>query len=387
MILSSKFYTRLQERNLVKMATSENLPEELCIYVGFDPTATSLHIGSLIPLQIMRLAKLYGYKTIALIGSGTARIGDPTWKNSARPMLSEQEISTNAAKLKKQVQRITSPDLIVDNFEWLNMSLFDFLGRIGKFFSVNQLINLETFANRLENEQHLSFLELSYPLMQAYDFLHLYREYGCNLQIGGSDQWGNITQGVHYVNKMIEGEVYGLTSSLLLSSNGEKMGKSTAGTIFLDPDLTSPYDFWQFWRNVKDNDVQDFLIQLTELSIVEIKDLLVDLNNAKKVLADRITTTIHGQEIATEVGKMIQAIFEKGNYSELPFTSINHENSIDKILFELGVTSSISEAKRMIQGGALQIDSVRITDPNLKLDKAEHVLCYGKQRYFRVKGE
>jgi tyrosyl-tRNA synthetase len=384
---SSKLSEKLQERGLLKKATSERLPEPLCIYLGFDPTATSLHIGSLIPLQILRIAKIYGHKTIALIGSGTALVGDPTWKNRTRPILSQEEINLNAKKIKKQIQRIANPDLFVDNSEWLNLGLLQFLRETGAHFSVNQLINLETFSKRLENEEHLSFLELSYPLLQAYDFLHLHQKYGCNLQVGGSDQWGNITQGVNYVNRMIEGEVYGLTANLLLTSNGEKMGKSGEGTIFLDPELTKPYDFWQFWRNVEDDEVQDFLIQLTEMSIVEIKDLLGDLNNAKKVLADKLTSTIHSPEVAAEVRKMSESIFERGDYHLLPITLVDYSLNLDKIVFELGLNNSISEAKRSIQNGAVQLDGIRAMDPNVKLHKEEHMLCYGKHKYFRLKAK
>lgn len=383
MVGQIKLISKLLERKLLKQVTASTLPDKLCLYLGFDPTATSLHIGSLIPLQVLKIAKLYGHKIICLIGSFTSAIGDPTWKNKTRPMLDRGEILGNAGKITEQVRRIVEPDYIVDNADWLHMDLLKFLTEVGAFFSVNQLIDLETFAKRLENQQHLSFLELSYPLLQAYDFLYLNQKYGCNLQVGGSDQWGNIVQGINYVQKVSDSEVYGLTTNLRTIS-GEKMGKTTDGTIFLDSALTSIYDFWQFWRNLPDHELEDSFMQLTHLSTLEIENLLDDLTEAKKVLADLMTGTVHGLEAAREARHLSEAIFERKEYHLLPLQVVDKSFSLDRIVFELKLTESLSEARRAINGGAVQIDGVKTLDHNCTLTKETHVLCFGKQRYFRL---
>ena len=386
MIGEIKLLNKLLERRLVKQMTSEVLPDKLCLYLGFDLTAPSLHIGSLVPLQVMKIAKLYGHKTICLLGSGTTLVGDPTWKSKTRPMLDSNEIKNNAAKIKAQIQMVLEPDYILDNMDWLHMDLLKFLREVGAFFSINQLLDLETFAKRLENQEHLSFLELSYPLLGAYDFLYLNQKYGCNVQVGGSDQWGNIVQGISYVQKVTNSEVYGITSNLLTIS-GDKMGKTIGGTIFLDQNITSVYDFWQFWRNLPDQDLEDYFMQLTQLSLLEIKDLLGNLTEAKKVLADIITSMVHGVEASKEVRNISEAIFERKEYQLLPLNLIEPHLTLEKIVFELKLTESISEARRAINGGAVQIDGVKVLDHNFILNSETHILCFGKQKYFRLQAK
>jgi tyrosyl-tRNA synthetase len=328
---------------------------------------------------------MYGHKTICLIGTATTLIGDPTWKNHTRPMLDEELITHNANKILEQIARIFMPDHLVENRKWLDMSMLTFLREVGAYFSINQLINLDTFYNRLESKEHLSFLEISYPLLQAYDFLHLNLEYGCNVQVGGSDQWGNITQGIQYVKRITNKDVYGLVTELLVSSKGDKMGKTTNGAIFLDSELTSVYDFWQFWRNIDDNDVEDLLLKFTELTLREIKDLLEDCNNAKKYLADQITEMVHGKTEAINARTKSEAIFEHGNYDLLPEILVQEQITLDHVLYNIGASQSISEAKRIIQGGGVQIDGVKMLDPNHMLQNKIQIISYGKHKFFKVR--
>lgn len=381
----NQLYQRLKDRGLVKQVSSENLPNELCLFIGFDATSSSLHIGHLIPLQILHIARMYGHKTICLIGTATTLIGDPTWKNHTRPMLDEELITHNANKILEQIARIFMPDHLVENRKWLDMSMLTFLREVGAYFSINQLINLDTFYNRLESKEHLSFLEISYPLLQAYDFLHLNLEYGCNVQVGGSDQWGNITQGIQYVKRITNKDVYGLVTELLVSSKGDKMGKTSSGAIFLDSELTSVYDFWQFWRNIDDNDVEDLLLKFTELTIREIKGLLEDCNNAKKYLADQITEMVHGKTEAINARTKSEAIFEHGNYDLLTEILVQEQITLDHVLYNIGASQSISEAKRIIQGGGVQIDGVKMLDPNHMLQNKTQIISYGKHKFFKVR--
>jgi tyrosyl-tRNA synthetase len=338
-------------------------------------------------MQVLRIAKRYGHKVICLIGSITTRVGDPTWKNKTRPMLNDEDIESNCVKLKSQIDRIIKPDHILDNSEWLNMNLVTFLKDVAPFFSVNQLINLDTFYNRLANQEHLSMLELIYPCLQGYDFAYLNKYYGCNVQLGGLDQLANITQGLQYIDKTnpdADIEALGMVAELLLNANGEKMGKTTEGAIYLDEELTSSYDFWQFFRNVDDSLVKEMFLKFTEKPLIEIEDLLSDYNLAKKILADCVTSMVHGEEKATKARKKSEAIFERNDYSQLELITLSYGLSLDRVLNHIGETESIGEGKRMIQAGGVQVNGSKVLDQNFILDAGEYIIICGKSRFYKI---
>jgi tyrosyl-tRNA synthetase len=375
----------LRSRRLLKQSSSENLPELLVVYNGFDATAQSLHIGHLIVLKILSILKEFGHKTIGLIGSGTTLLGDPTWKSESRPMLSKHDIAVNAAKLKAQIIKLSNPDYMVDNIDWFGqIRMLEFMRDVASYFSVNQLTSMETFSARLRDQKHLSAMEFYYPLLQAYDFKHLLEHYNSNVQLGGSDQWGNITQGIGFVSRTTKQEVFGLVADLLVNSSGEKMGKSVSGAIYLDEKLCSPYDFWQFWRNVADDDVERFMLQLTSFTEDEIKSKLSNITDAKKALADSITTWVHGAENAIDARTKSEMIFEKNVYDELETFRFEESTELEKLLVKVGFATSFGEAKRTIESGAIHVDDTKILSPKFKFDSGEYVIRYGKKRYVRV---
>lgn len=376
----------LSQRQLLINHTSSDLPEKLCVYVGIDATKDSLHVGTLIVLNMLRIFKKYGHKTIVLLGSATTLIGDPSWKTESRPMLSRDEVQHNLDCLTQQIEKLIQPDEIVYNHEWLgDMNMIDFIRDVGSYFSVNQLIKLETFESRIRENRNLSFLEFTYPLMQGYDFLYLNRKYGCNVQIGGSDQWGNIIQGLHLVHKLDKKEVYGLTNQLLTTSDGTKMGKSVNGAVFLDEKLVSSYDFWQFWRNVDDADVKKFMLQLTDISSEDIDALpfntVTDITNAKKMLADNITAWVHGDVAAREARSKAEEIFENNNVVDEAALAAC---SLVMALNHLGLVSSNSEAKRSIAAGSVKINSEKIVDTGYIFMPGEYVLEFAKKKKFKI---
>ena len=380
----SDLLSYLKSRNLLKQATSAKLPEKITIYCGFDATAKSLHIGHLIVLRILYICKNLGCKTIGLIGSGTTLLGDPTWKNETRPMLNSQDIQSYADSISSQIKSLAHPDDIVDNLQWFGtIRMLDFMRDIASYFSVNQLLSMETFSRRIEEQKHLSAMEFYYPLLQAYDFKHLNERYDCNVQLGGSDQWGNITQGISFVSRTNKKETFGLIADLLVNSNGQKMGKSISGAVYLDRDLCTPYDFWQFWRNVGDDDVERFLLQLTDLDEERIKSELSNITNAKKLLADCVTEWVHGSEDAIAARSKSEALFEGHSYDVLDEVETG-EREVDKVLLAIGFASSLSEAKRIIQSGAIMIDDMKVLDRSTLLEEGKHVIKYGKKRYIKV---
>lgn len=382
--MSDNILNYLRSRKLLKQSTSENLPSSVTIYCGFDATAVSLHIGHLVVLRILHIFKKLGHKTIGLLGSGTTLLGDPTWKNETRPMLSKEDIAVSAENISSQIRRLVAPDQMVDNIDWFSkIGMLEFMRDVASYFSVNQLVALETFSKRLREQSHLSAMEFYYPLLQGYDFKHLNENYGCNVQLGGSDQWGNITQGMGFVSKANNSEVFGVIADLLVNSSGEKMGKSMSGAVYLEKKLYSSYDFWQFWRNVADDEVERFMLQLTDFSEEEIK-AMTNITEAKKTLADSVTTWVHGEEKAKEARRKSELIFEQNSYENLETHEFTSEITLEKALVEMGFVSSLSEAKRMIQSGAVQVDSAKILDEKFILT-GEHVVRYGKKRYKRAK--
>lgn len=391
MTMTSNLITKLSERRLFKSASADQLPEKLVLYCGFDITNKSLQIGNLVPIRILKIAHDLGHKTIGLTGSFTTLLGDPSWKNETRPMLSEEDIAKNLQTIQKQVQLLSNADYMVDNIDWFDkMNLVEFMRGVASKFSVNQLVAAETFKNRLDNQLHLSFMEFSYSLLQGYDMYHLHKTLGCNLQVGGSDQWFNMTQGISYCKKMgIEG-IYCMTSELLVKADGTKMGKSLSGAIYLDKNMTSVYDFWQFWRNVDDADVERCLLQMTDVPVQEIQNIVkFDVIGAKKLLADEVTRWVHGQDEQIAAREKSEAIFERGLMDVIEQVKWNLEEDevkLEKLLARIGLFQSISEAKRQILAGSVTIDGVKKLDPNEMIARGEYVVCFGKKKFLKVVG-
>ncbi|MBP2071223.1 tyrosine--tRNA ligase [Thermoanaerobacterium butyriciformans] len=371
----------LKERNFIQQMTHEDEIKELLekekvtFYIGFDPTADSLHVGHFLQLMVMAHMQRAGHRPIALIGGGTAMVGDPTGKTDMRKMLTKEEISHNAEAFKKQMSRFIDfsdgKAILANNADWLlNLNYVEFLRDIGVHFSVNKMLTAECFKTRLE--RGLSFLEFNYMLMQAYDFLMLNKKYGCVLQMGGDDQWSNILAGVDLVRRKEGKQVYGMTFTLLTTSEGKKMGKTEKGAVWLDAEKTPPYDFYQYWRNVDDSDVEKCLSLLTFLPMDEVRRLgsLKDkeINEAKKVLAYEVTKLVHGEDEARKAQKAAEALFEgSGDLSNVPTSTITSSmlgsNLLD-VLVKTGIIPSKSEGRRLITQGGLYVNDENVKDIN-----------------------
>lgn len=403
------FYQTLKERGFIEQATD---PEELerlfstqrvTAYIGFDPTAKSLHVGSLVPIMALAHLQRHGHRPIALVGGGTALIGDPSGKKEMRPVLSREEIRENAEGIKKQLSRYMVLDgdqgILLNNIEWLaDLNYIDFLRDIGRHFSVNRMLAAESVKQRLETG--LSFIEFNYQLLQAYDFLHLYTEEGCLLQMGGSDQWGNIVAGTDLIRRVKGGKAYGLTFPLIVTSSGEKMGKTAKGAVWLDPELTSPYEYYQFWINTDDRDVARFLALFTFLPMEEIGRLSQkhgeELREAKEILAIEATTLTHGRPEAEKARETSRRLFygegvgeEAVPTSGIPREKLEQGMEAYMLLVEAGICRTRGEARRLIgQGGVTLQDrrissfDYRITTEDLK-DGALMVRV-GKKKFFKV---
>lgn len=403
-------YDILVERGYVEQATHEEEIRELLnnesvtFYIGFDPTADSLHVGHFIQVMVMMHMQRAGHRPLALVGGGTGMIGDPSGRTDMRKMLTLEQIDYNIQSFKKQFSRFidfsNDKALIVNNADWLlNLNYVEFIRDIGKHFSVNRMLTAECFKNRLE--KGLSFLEFNYMLMQSYDFLELNKRYNCKLQMGGSDQWSNIIGGVELIRRAENGSAYGLTFKLLTTSEGKKMGKTESGAIWLDPEKTSPYDFYQYWRNVNDPDVENCLALLTFLPMDEVRRLgsLKDeeINRAKEVLAYEVTKLVHGEEEAIKCQKAAQALFgnNAGASDSMPCTEMKKEqftNGMDiiSLLSETGLITSKSEGRRLIQQGGIYVENERVNDIafQVTLDKFTDnklMLRKGKKIYHLVK--
>ncbi|WP_339045887.1 tyrosine--tRNA ligase [Candidatus Mesenet endosymbiont of Agriotes lineatus] len=373
-------------------------------YIGFDCTAPSLHIGSLIQIMMLRHLQQFGHKAIILLGGGTTKIGDPTGKDKAREILDKNTISSNISRIKKTLEKFISLEgaILVNNADWLNsLKYIDFLRDVGIHFSINRMLNFESVKTRLEREQSLSFLEFNYMLLQAYDFVELSRNYGCRLQIGGSDQWGNIVNGIELGNKLNMPELFGLTTPLITTTAGKKMGKTAEGkTIWLDSEMCSPYDYWQYFRNIEDNNLGYFLRLFTELSLDKIKKLesLIgqEINEAKKALATGATKICHGEDAAKDAERAAVANFENKDSSLLPSVYIEKQKIGDvgisavELLHITDLVDSKGAAKRFIEGGGCRINDKIISNLNqlvtLKdFDASGFIkLSVGKKRHIRV---
>jgi len=374
-------------------------------YIGYDATAASLHVGHLLNIMMLRWLQKTGHKPITLMGGGTTKVGDPSFRSEERPLLSPAQIDANIAGMQKVFARYlsygagASDAIMLNNAEWLDsLNYLDFLRDIGRHFSVNRMLSFESVKSRLDREQSLSFLEFNYMILQAYDFLELNRRYGCLLQMGGSDQWGNIINGIDLTRRVLDHEIFGLTSPLLTTSDGRKMGKSQGGAVWLDGGMLSPYEFWQFWRNTTDADVGRFLKLYTEFPVEECDRLGAlagsEINGAKIILANAVTTLLHGAEAAAAAEATAREVFEKGGIGDdLPTVSVSVEEvaeglGIVQLLVRAGLAGSGKDAKRLISEGGARLNDEVITDPGLRLgagDLAEPVkLTAGKKRHALV---
>ncbi|WP_370401648.1 tyrosine--tRNA ligase [Sulfitobacter sp. JB4-11] len=353
-------------------------------YIGYDATAQSLHVGHLLNIMMLRWMQKCGHKPITLMGGGTTKVGDPSFRADERPLLGPEQIDANIAGMQQVFEKYLtygsgpSDALMLNNAEWLdNLNYLDFLRDIGRHFSVNRMLSFESVKSRLDREQSLSFLEFNYMILQAYDFMELHRRYGCILQMGGSDQWGNIVNGIDLTRRVIDGEVYGLTSPLLTTSDGKKMGKSQGGAIWLNGDMLSPYAFWQFWRNTTDADVGRFLKLYTELPVDECDRLGAlegaEINEAKITLANEVTTLLHGVDAAQAAEATAREVFEKGGVGDdLPTLTLSAAElgdgvSIVQLLVKSGLAASGKEAKRLIAENGAKLNDEPLTNAGLML--------------------
>ena len=373
-------------------------------YIGFDATAKSLHVGSLIQIMMLRWLQKTGHKPITLMGGGTTKVGDPSFRADERPLLTPAQIDDNISGIQKVFAKYISYDdgptgaLMLNNAEWLDsLNYLDFLRDIGRHFSVNRMLSFESVKSRLDREQSLSFLEFNYMILQAYDFLELNRRYGCLVQFGGSDQWGNIVNGIDLTRRVLDHEIYGLTSPLLTTSDGKKMGKSADGAVWLNADMRSPYEFWQFWRNTTDADVGRFLKLYTEMPLDECERLGAlagsEINAAKIILANEVTTLCHGADAAAAAEATAREVFEKGGVGDdLPTLEVSADDlpvSIIQLIVKTGLVKSGKEAKRLIAENGAKIDDAPLTDGGLMIDGATLSspikLSAGKKRHALVK--
>jgi len=375
----SDFLNVLSERGFIHQISDAKGLDELCAgetvtaYIGFDCTAPSLHAGSLVPIMMLHWFQQTGHRPIALMGGGTTRVGDPSGKDESRKILTEDAIEENKAGIRKVFEKLLrfgdgpGDAIMLDNADWLlKLNYVDFLRDIGRHFSVNQMIQRDSVRLRLEREQHLSFLEFNYMLLQGYDYLELYRRTGCRLQMGGSDQWGNILSGTDLVRRLAETEAFALTSPLLTTASGAKMGKTAAGAVWLNEEQLSAYDYWQYWRNTEDADVERFLKLFTVLPMDEIARLAAlegsEINDAKKILATEATALIHGRERADEAAETARKAFEEGQSAEgLPTVEIARSDleagiGVLSAFVTAGLCSSNGEVRRNIKGGAIKIN-------------------------------
>ena len=397
----------LKERGFIAQVTFEDelyeqLKEPTTLYVGFDPTADSLHIGHYIPIMAMAHMQRAGHRPIALMGGGTGMIGDPSGKSDMRKMLTTEDIDHNVACIKKQMSRFLDfgegGAIIANNADWLrDLNYIEFLREIGKYFSVNQMLTAECYKQRLE--RGLTFLEFNYMLMQGYDFLELFRRYGCRLEMGGDDQWSNMLAGADLIRRKEQERAFALTFKLLLTHEGKKMGKTEKGALWLDPEKTTPYEFYQYWRNVDDADVEKCLGLLTFLPMDEVRRLGAlegsEINEAKKVLAFEVTKLVHGEEEASKAVSAASALFGGGAMAgSVPTTEITAEQlaadaRLTSLLTMVGIAKSNSAARKLVEQNAVSINDEKVTDVNYAL-RAEDIpadglmIRSGKKTYHRI---
>ena len=390
-------FDTLKERGFIKQTVYEDElykklgSESMSFYIGFDPTADSLHVGHFLQLLVMSWMQKAGHRPIILIGGGTGMIGDPSGRSDLRKVMTREDVMHNCECFKKQMSKFLSFEgenaaIMVNNADWLsNLNYIDFLREIGSSFSVNKMLTAECYKQRLE--KGLTFLEFNYMLMQAYDFLVLNREYGCELECGGDDQWSNMLAGVDLIRRKEGRDAYAMTFTLLTTSEGKKMGKTQKGAVWLDPEKTSPYEFFQYWRNIDDADVEKCLKLLTFLDLDEIAELVKykdeRINRAKEVLAYELTRIVHDENAAELALKQSKGAF--GGGEDMPEKTISEGTvKITDILVAAGVAPSKSEARRLIEGGGIKVNDNKITDVNAEITDKEFVLHKGKKIHFRI---
>ena len=400
-----KIYDELVARGLIAQVTDEEEIKDLInegkatFYIGFDPTADSLHVGHFMALCLMKRLQMAGNKPIALIGGGTGHIGDPSGRTDMRSMMTSEQIQHNCDCFKKQMSRFIEfgegKAQMVNNADWLlKLNYIDLLREVGAQFSVNNMLRAECYKQRME--KGLSFLEFNYMIMQSYDFYHLYKEYGCNMQFGGDDQWSNMLGGTELIRKKLGKDAYAMTITLLLNSEGKKMGKTVGGAVWLDPEKTSPYEFYQYWRNVGDKDVLKCIRMLTFLPLEEIDKMDAwegsQLNTAKEILAFELTKLVHGEEEAEKAQATARAVFAgQGSNENMPTTSLSAEDLVDgkigilDMMLKAELITSKGEGRRLVQQGGVSINDSKITDPTYSLTaedfSQEIILKKGKKIY------
>jgi len=377
-------------------------------YIGYDCTAPSLHIGHLLPTMVLHWMQQTGHRPIALMGGGTTRVGDPSGKDETRKILSEADIAANLAAMRATFAKFLkfgdgpSDAVMANNADWLNaLNYIDFLREVGRHFSVNRMLSFDSVKLRLERQQELSFLEFNYMILQAYDFVELHKRTGCVLQMGGSDQWGNIVNGIDLGRRMLNVQLFALTTPLITTSSGAKMGKTAAGAVWLNPDMLSPYDYWQFWRNTEDGDVMRFLKLFTVMPLAEIGRLAAlkdaEVNEAKKVLATEATALLHGRAAAEEAAETARRTFEEGTLvASLP-TVNSHAKlegpglSVLGAFVEAGLVTSNGDARRQIKNGGLKVNDTTVTDEKMMLTKKDLTpegvikLSLGRKKHVLIK--
>jgi len=404
----SDFMRVMMERGFLADCTDYQALDEALVkgivptYIGYDATAKSLHVGHLLNIMMLRWLQKTGHKPITLMGGGTTKVGDPSFRADERPLLSPAQINENIDGMQQVFAKYLAygdgptDAIMLNNAEWLDgLNYLDFLRDIGRHFSINRMLSFESVKSRLDREQSLSFLEFNYMILQAYDFLELNRRYGCLLQMGGSDQWGNIINGIDLTRRVVDAQIFGLTSPLLTTSDGKKMGKSQGGAIWLNADMLSPYEFWQFWRNTTDADVGRFLKLYTELPVAECDRLGAlagsDINAGKVILANEVTTLCHGGEAAMAAEATAREVFERGGTGEeLPTFRVTQAEvadgvSVSSLFVKSGLAKSGKDAKRLIAEGGARLNDAAVTDAGqmiLATDLAAPIkLTAGRKRH------
>ena len=411
--MKNTFLSDMKSRGFLNQCTDLNSLEKITskgsikAYIGFDCTAPSLHVGSLMQIMILRLLQKHGHQPIVLLGGGTTLIGDPSGKDSTRKILKHKDIKKNILSIKKIFEKLlhtknkkTKP-IYVDNYSWLSkLKYIDFLRNIGKHFTINKMLTFDSVKLRLQREQSLSYMEFNYMILQSYDFYQLFTKHGCVLQMGGSDQWGNIVNGVELIRRTSQKETFGITTPLITLSSGAKMGKTEKGAVWLDRKLFSPYDYWQFWRNVSDQDVRKFLKYFTEIELEELNpkiDNETDVNKLKILLANEATTILHGSKAAIESAETANETFVKGglgkNIPEKKITKkvILQGIKIIDLIFQNGLTQSKSEARRILKNKGIRVNDLVVSDEN-KIVNTQDIsnnnqikISVGKKTHIKVK--
>jgi tyrosyl-tRNA synthetase len=410
--MKNAFLQELQDRGYLNQCTDLEKLEEVCNkksisgYIGFDCTASSLHVGSLLQIMILRLMQKHGHRPIVLLGGGTTLIGDPSGKDSTRKILEQKEIKNNIKSIKKVFKRIldnsdknTTP-IFVDNADWLTkLNYIDFLRDVGSHFTINKMLTFDSVKLRLEREQSLSYMEFNYMILQSYDFYQLFKKNNCVLQIGGSDQWGNIVNGVDLIRRKVQKEAFGLTTPLITLASGAKMGKTESGAVWLNEELISAYEYWQFWRNTDDRDVKRFLNFFTEIDTKEIENIFIkekNINNLKILLANEATKILHGEQASKKAEKTAKDTFEDGGLgADLPEITIKSDDvkkgvKILDFIANNNILPSKSEARRVIANKGFKIDDIVIDNEKKILGlkdfkKKVLKLSYGKKKHFLIK--